>query len=65
MYRIGTTLKKAVLPPSLIIGFANFLQNILSRFEIEINDESSYVLITSIYGIVTGFVNWFKNKYRK
>lgn len=61
-YSIGKTIvKSAEVPAAVIIG-ARILPSVLSHIGVDIDEETSYIVCASLFGVVSGVRNWFKNR---
>lgn len=61
-YKKRITAAKVAIPPTLIIGGSALIQFVGSLAGIEISDDTSYKVITSIYAVGAGILNWWKNR---
>ena len=61
-YKKSKTAAKVVIPPALIIGGSALVQLFASLAGQEISDDMSYKVVTSIYAVGAGIINWWKNR---
>jgi len=56
------TAKKVISPAAIILIGSNVLQLIADQLGIEIGEEKSYIVLTSLYSFYRGLRNWIKNR---
>jgi hypothetical protein len=64
-YKPSTTLTKAAAPAAVIIAGSNLLQIAATAAGIELGEETSYVIITTIYSLFKGLANFVKNRRKR
>lgn len=61
-YKFSTTVTKTAAPAAIIIAGSNLVQTIAQAAGIELSGENSYIIVTSVYSLFRGLLNFIKNR---
>lgn len=61
-YKPATTIAKAATPAAVIIAGSNLLRAGAKAAGMEIDGETSYIIITGVYSFFRGLINYIKNR---
>lgn len=61
-YSLGKTIVKTAEVPAVVIIGSRILPSVLSHIGIDMDEETAVIVVSSIFGVVRGVSNWFKNR---
>lgn len=64
-YKPSITLAKAATPAAVLIAGSNLLQIGGRAVGVELGEETSYIIITTVYSLIKGLQNWIKNRRKR
>lgn len=65
IYKKRITAFKTVYPIAVIIVGSKLIQYLFLKIDQHLNDETSYIISSAVYGLFAGMNNFFKNYRRK
>lgn len=64
-YKFSTTVTKTAAPAAVIIAGSNLVQTIGRAAGVELGEENSYIIITAVYSLFRGLLNFVKNRRKR
>lgn len=64
-YKPTITLAKTATPAAVVIAGSNLLQIGARAVGVELGEETSYIISTTVYSLFRGLRNWIKNRRKR